>query len=287
MELRSDPYGRSALTGFLAAEGAKAANTIRAYRADWEAFGQWADRKGLQTLPATPPTLRLYVSELAQTAKASTIARRLSAIAHVHRRAGRPSPTDDEGLRALIAALRHGHEASTSAPIELPLLARLVDRLPSGLSGIRDRAVLLVGHATAFRRSELVAINLEEVTETGQGLLVTRPNSANDEKAPPPVEIRFGPRPALCPVEAVHAWCEHARLAGGPLFRPVDRHGRVGLGRLSAVGISRVVQRAVARAGLDPRQYSAESLRIGAPGGVSSAADGTGNPGGAGVARSD
>lgn len=240
-------------------------NTIRAYRSDWRKFCEWARSRGLEALPADTATIGLYMRDLAGVAKVSTIARRLASIAHAHRAANWPSPTEEPAIRAMWADIRRGHASpSTSAdPIGVPLLRRMVERLPRNLSGLRDQALLVVGFAGSLRRSQLVAIDVEHVATVGDGILLTVPpphrrgGDAHQVALPPSADA------ALCPVRAVEAWRSAAQLSTGPLFRPVNRHGRVGQARLSPAGATRVVQRAVARTGVDARRFSAESLRMG------------------------
>lgn len=200
----------------------------------------------------------LYLSETARGAKVSTIGRRLSAIAHAHRAASVASPTDDADVRAMWATIRRGQRGQVrrTVPIGPRLLQRMVDALPGRLIGTRDRALLLVGYSAGLRRSELVGLDVDDLVTHGTGGLLRLGASGDAELAPVP-ELAVGP------VEALSCWREAAALHSGPLFRPIDRHDRVGTSRLSATAVGRIVQRAVARTGTDPRAYSAQSLRAG------------------------
>lgn len=259
-------------TGDVAAGGAirsSARNTLRAYHSDWRKFCDWARCHGRETLPAEPVTICLYLQDLAGAAKASTIARSLASIGHIHRSAAWPSPTDNPCVRALWAEIRGRAPIladPAAEPIDVSLLRRMLERLPGGLSGLRDRALLLVGFSGALRRSQLVAIDLDHLVAEPGGLVIT-PARDQPEGILNRLSIPRRSDPALCPVRAVDVWCNEAELSTGPLFRAVDRHGRVGAGRLSAAGASRIVQRAVARAGIDARGFSAESLRARSHGG--------------------
>jgi integrase len=243
---------------------AKASNTLRAYRSDWVEFSAWTGYRELQALPAAPETLALYLTDLAGVAKTSTISRRLAAIAEGHRAAGFPSPTENPAVKAVWAGIRRVHGTATdgAAPLTVPLLRRVIEALPEGLAGHRDRALLLLGFAGALRRSELMALDLVDLDERPEGLVVRIRRSKTDpEAAGRLVGIPYGSNPATCPVRAIRAWCEAAGITAGPLFRPVNRAGTLCRGRLSPASANRAVQRAVRRAGLDPRRYSAHSLR--------------------------
>jgi integrase len=217
-------------------------------------------------MPAAPATVALYLTELAEVAKTSTMARRLASINAAHRTAGQPSPTADATVMAVWAGIRrvHGTAADQAAPISVPLLRRMVEAAPPGPAGARDVALLLVGFAAALRRSELVALDVADVEERDEGLAVTiRRSKTDQEGAGGQVGVPYGSNPLTCPVRSLRSWLELAGITDGPLFSPVDRHGRISCSRLSAAGANRLVQRAVARTGTDPRPYSAHSLRAG------------------------
>jgi integrase len=257
-EVRKSPGGDLELLGARAAEyvaAAKAPNTVRAYRSDWREFSAWAAWRGFEALPATPQTLALYLT-----------ARRLAAIGQAHRAAGWPTPTDDPAVKVVWVGIRrvHGTAAEGAAPLTVALLRRVVEALPEDLVGHRDRALLLVGFAGALRRSELVALDVADVEQRTEGLVLRiRRSKTDQEGAGRLVGVPYGSNPPTCPVRALRAWCEAAEITTGPLFRPVTRSGKLGGGRLTAASVNRAVQRAVRRAGLDPRPYSAHSLRAG------------------------
>ncbi len=247
------------------ARGAKAVSTQRAYHNDWRDFSDWCAAHDLMALPAAPETVALYLASRAAVYKAATLARRLVAISRAHQLAGHPSPTKDAGVRTVTAGIRRakGTAQVGKAPAVTRDLRAMVAALPPTLLGRRDRALLLVGFAGAFRRGELVALDVADVAETHEGLGVTiRKSKTDQEGAGRTVGIPYGSHPASCPVRALRAWLTGAGVAEGALFRGVDRHGRV-LGRLSDKGVARVVQRAAAAAGLDPTNYAGHSLRAG------------------------
>jgi integrase len=248
----------------------RAAATVRAYRSDWRDFGEWCSVQGLEPLPARPRTVALYLAALARSgAEAVTIQRRLSAISQAHQAAGQqPSPTSDLLVRQVMRGIRRtlgtapGHR---KAPLTAAELRRLVEATPDGTpAGLRDRALLLVGHLGAFRRSELVALDVEDVAETPDGLrLRVRRSKTDQEGAGTEKGIPRRPDPATCPVLALRRWLDIAEITAGPIFRAVNRHGQVRPGRLSDRAVALVVKRACGRAGLDPDRYAGHSLRSG------------------------
>ncbi|MEA2671072.1 MAG: hypothetical protein QOG45_1292 [Chloroflexota bacterium] len=247
---------------------ARATNTIRGYRSDLADLEKWCEGRHLAALPAEATTVALYLTALAEAgAKASTLQRRISAISQAHQLAGLPTPTRDPAVRTAMAEVRRtaGTAPVQKDPVLTTDLRRLLTVIPTDrLDGLRDRALLLLGFAGGFRRSELVALDLADLEETDGGLRVRIRRGGTDPAASGrEVGIPFGRHPETCPVRAVRAWRDAAGITSGPLFRAVTRGGRVAGHQLSDRSVARVVQRAAARAGLDPSRYAGHSLRSG------------------------
>lgn len=246
---------------------AKAANTVKAYRSDWKHFTTWCAEQGLESLPATPQTVALYLTALAEAGrKASTLQRRLSSISQAHQAAGYESPTHDMQVRTVWAGIRRtkGTAQTRKAPIVIEELRAMVEALPDGLGGLRDRALLLVGFIGAFRRSELVGLDVEDFRPTSEGLVVTLRHSKTDQEgAGEEKALPYGTNPATCPVRSLQEWLEAVGITEGPVFRPVNRHGQVGSTRLSDRSVANIVKRSAERVGLDPSLYGGHSLRAG------------------------
>ena len=244
---------------------ARAENTRRAYASDWKDFERWCAEHQVPACPAAPSTVALYLTALAATHKVATLTRRLSAISQAHRTAGFPSPTEDAGVRGLMAGIRRsrGTAATAKRPLLVPDLQALLATLPDNLLGLRDRALLLLGFSGAFRRSELVALNFEDVLETLDGLVLTlRRSKVDQEAAGRSVAIPRG-REATCAVQALARWREAAGIVEGPLFLRVNRHGQILPQRLSGEAVALVVKRYAAAAGFDPKEFAGHSLRAG------------------------
>ncbi len=245
---------------------ARAANTLRGYRADWAHFEAWCRDHGLSSLPASPESVALYLATLAETHKASTLQRHLSSISQAHKAAGLETPTAHVAVRAVWAGIRRarGVAQEGKAPAVTDDVRAMVASLPYSLLGSRDRVLLLLGFAGAFRRSELVSLDIGDVQETREGLVATLRRSKTDQEGEGrKVGIPYGSNPATCPVRSLRGWIEASGIEEGPLFRGVDRHGRLLPNRLSDKAVSLVVKRRAQAAGLDPSKYSGHSLRAG------------------------
>lgn len=253
------------------AERARAASTRRAYRHDWRHFSTWCDGHGLPALPAAPETVALYLADLAgrpepDRPKVATLARRLAAIARAHRDAGEDSPVRRTPADVVWRGIRRelGAAPSGKAPLLTADVRRMVECLPDGLAGARDRALLLLGFAGGFRRSELVALDVTDVRRGREGLTITIRRSKTDQEGHGRlVGLPVGVHPLTCPVRAYTDWLAAGDITRGPVFRPVTRYDTLRPTRLTDQSVALIVKRAAVGAGLDPAPYGGHSLRAG------------------------
>lgn len=138
----------------------------------------------------------------------------------------------------------------------------MVAKAGTDLKGFRDRALLLLGFAGAFRRSELVALNVEDLDFCDGGLRVTIRRSKTDQEGQG-ATIAIARGSVACPVDAVRAWIKATSIMDGPLFRPVTRTGKISARRLSARAVAELVKAHARRAGLKAADFSGHSLRSG------------------------
>lgn len=263
----------------------RAENTVRAYDADWRDFAAWCAGHGLETLPAHPVTVALYLDALVEAGRSvSTLARRLAAIAVAHRRARLDNPATDGAVREAWIGIRreHGTAQVGKDPLLVDLLRTLVATLDDGLTGRRDRALLLIGFAGALRRAELVALTTKDIRFDGQGLIVTIRRAKTDQQgAGRRLRIPHGERESTCPVRALRAWLAITEMSTAgvsvPLFRPIDRWGNLRATGLTSQSVALIVKRAVEAARdeavlhgdselaatLDPARFAGHSLRAG------------------------
>lgn len=243
---------RSHIAADRLAEAGRAAATRRAYASDWADFDRWCAEVGEMALPATPDSIARYLAERAATLKTATLERRLAALVDVHRQHGHGLDPKHPAIARVRAGIRRtlGAAAAQKDALGAEELRRIVATLPPTLAGTRDRALLLLGFAGAFRRSELAALDRRDLVWTGDGgvaVIVRRAKEDQDGKGAIK-GIAPGSSPATCPVQAVKDWLLAARLDEGALFRAVDCHGNIGP-RLGGTAIARLIKRAVAHAG--------------------------------------
>jgi len=140
----------------------------------------------------------------------------------------------------------------------------MMENTDAGLIGLRDRVLILLGFAGAFRRSEVAGLNVADLEFSRDGLAVTLRRSKTDQEAQGrKIGIPYGSNPETCPVRTLQAWLERAGLTEGPVFRSLNRHGQIQPGRLSGADVARIVKKLAQRAGLDPAKYAGHSLRAG------------------------
>ena len=248
------------------AASSKAPNTLRAYAADWQDFVAWCDGAARPALPSDPETVALYISDLAAHAKVSTIRRRLTSISKAHELDGHASPCKHTLVGDVFDGIRRelGHLQKGKTPLILDDVRAMIDAQPDTLAGVRNRALLLVGFAGCFRRSELVGLDVRDLAFTRDGLVVHLRRSKTDpfgegiKKA-----IPYGQHEATCPVRALEAWLAALGVGAGPVFRAVHRTGRIADTRLTDRSVALLVKQAALGAGLDPTRYAGHSLRAG------------------------
>lgn len=244
-----------------------APSTRRAYRTALAAFRAWCQIEGVAALPARSETVAAFVAAEAQAGRAvATLEQRIAAIRWAHEAAGMESPTATKLVRSTMSGIRRkqGAAPKRKAPATVERLATMTSHIdPTTLNGLRDRALLLFGFASAMRRSELVALVIDDLEETERGLLVTVRRSKSDQEGRGHQRaIPFGHNAELCSVKGLRAWLEGAGIVEGFVFRSVDRHGNIGES-MSTRAVADVVKRYAKRAGLNPAEFSGHSLRAG------------------------
>lgn len=249
-------------------EAADAKNTARAYAGDWRAFSAWCSKSRLDPLDAR--SVALYVGAIGRDFSPATVARRLAGISAAFRGRGLEAPSRSEAVRRTMkgfrrAAAEEGRTAQErKAPVTGPELRAMFAGIGDSATEARDRAAVLVGFHGAFRRSELVALDVADVVFERAGLRVRIRKSKTDQTGEGrEIGILYHANAELCAVRALRAWLDLAGIAEGPILRRIDRHGNIGAGRLSSEGVAIIVKRRAAAAGLDPARFAGHSLRAG------------------------
>ena len=237
-----------------------APNTAKAYAGDLKRFGAWCAAHELTPLPASVDTLAGFVTHLAETGKkVATIQRHCAAVSKAHALRGVDSPTDDKKFKVLLEGIARlkGIRQKQAPAFSLALFKRTVKNIDAKtVAGLRDRVVLLLGFTGAFRRSELAALNVEDLSFSEEGLIVNLAKSktnqlgAAEEKA-----IFYSPEFKLCPIRTLQACVQRLDRTTGPVFVSLRKGERLTDRRLTDRHINILVQHY-----LGPK-YTAHSLR--------------------------
>src|ERR1700722_10562817 len=153
----------------------KAENTLRGYQSDWRAFCGWCEVQQVCPMPANPETVAAFIADCAGRLKVGSIQRRLNAIAEAHKAVGLESPTHYAMVTNTMKGIRRtkGTAPEQKTPTLTDDIRAMVDAADAGLIGARDRALMLLGFAGAFRRSELVGLDIADCAFGKDGLTVT------------------------------------------------------------------------------------------------------------------
>ena len=264
------PVGQAALAAAEALSRKSAAPaTLRAYKADWTNYAAWCAAAGFAPVPASLTTVGAYLASLAETHAPTTVRRRLSAIGKMHRFNDLPWNSAHRDIAGPLQGLlrTHGRPVRKAAALTLPMLRELVATCDRSARGRRDRCLLLFGFAAALRRSELVALLVEDVAVTAAGLRLRLRRSKTDVSGQgAEIGLPRGRHIETCPYRAFDEWQEVARRRAGPLFRRISTGDRIGDAALHPDAVRQILVYRVGLAGLTIDGFdrlSAHALRVG------------------------
>lgn len=240
-------------------KNAKSPNTLNGYASDWEDFDTWCRQKRLQSLPASPQVVAAYLSDRATNSwrgpsgrlkkiteklplKLPTLLHRLWGIKYKHKEHGYQFDTGCREIENVVSSLRRQNIAKEERkdPLLLSDIRGMVENLPNTLTGIRDKALLLVGFVSAMRRSKIAALairNLKFVEEGIEIYLNWSKTGARD------LVIPYGSNPMTCPVRALKVWLTKANITEGAIFRSINKHGHINNQPLTGAAIALIVKR--------------------------------------------
>jgi integrase len=237
-----------------------APSTRVAYDSDLRHFATWGG-----ALPASSAMIASYIAAHAGVLAVATITRRVATLSKAHQAMGEQNPCQSALVKATLRGLRRkkGTAQKQAKPLLREELFAILDSMGDSMKDVRDRALLLLGFAGGFRRSELVGLDCADIEMVRQGIIITLRHSKTDQEgAGRKIGIPYG-RTQHCPVAAVTAWLERSKITQGAVFCPVTRYGHLQPVRLSGDAVSEVIRERLAAFGIDPEGYSGHSLRAG------------------------
>ncbi|WP_224996943.1 tyrosine-type recombinase/integrase, partial [Cesiribacter sp. SM1] len=236
-----------------------AANTVRSYKADLDCYSAWCEKQGVPLFPATPETIANYIGSLAEHYKLATIQRRLAMLSKLHKLQGYESPTGHLFVKTVLDGIKRekGLQQKLAPAYSLGEFRSQLYQLDEGKLGeLRDKALLLLGFTGAFRRNELISLDIEDLHFDERGILVEVKRSKTDQMGQGLVKaIFYGADPALCPVLTLKRWISTLSHKHGPLFVRVRKGDQMTSDRLTDQYVRLLVKKYLGD------RYTAHSLR--------------------------
>ena len=238
-------------------KSSKASNTLRAYKSDYKDFARFCIKHGFKSMPTDPKVLSLYLTHLSQTSKFSTLKRRLASISVVHRLSGHYIDTKHPMITENLMGIKRvkGSYQKAKKPIllnDLKSIVNVIDKDKNEKKRSKNRALILIGFAGVFRRSELVAILFEDIDFVPEGVKIFIKRSKTDQSGEGMTKgIPYFSNSEYCPVISLKNWLEKSEIKSGRIFDMSDKN------------VALTVKKYAAIAGLDSNKYSGHSLRSG------------------------
>jgi len=238
-------------------KSSKASNTLRAYKADYKDFALFCIKHGFKSMPTDPKVVCLYLTHLSQTSKFSTLKRRLASLSVVHKLSGHYIDTKHPMITENLMGIKRvkGSYQKAKKPIlinDLKSIINVIDKDKNEKKRSKNRALILIGFAGGFRRSELVAILFEDIDFVPEGVKIFIKRSKTDQSGEGMTKgIPYFSNQNYCPVISLKNWLEKSEIKSGKIFDMSDK------------SVALTVKKYTAIAGLDSNKYSGHSLRSG------------------------
>ncbi len=243
--------------------------TKRVYKSDWRIFENWCSKRQYQPIDATPEIVSMFIaSQFKDGIHPSTLNRRLAAIQFAYSCLEKESPTLNSIVRATLKGARRDKNAPPTKSKKAALSSIVKDMVllcpTNSLRDIRDRAILLLSFAGAFRRSELVAINFEDISFNSKGMEIKIHRSKTDQEGNGDIKVILPSRDKMyCPITAIKRWINIAKINEGSLFRGITKSNIVLKNRLSVNVIYYLIKQCAFQLGYPLEDFSPHSLRAG------------------------
>ena len=252
-------------------KNSKSANTVRAYKSDFEDFSLFCVKNGFKSIPTEPKIVSLYLTYLSsKDVKTSTIKRRLVSIGVIHKIKGHYLDTKHPiivenfmGIKRLKGVSQNGKK-----PILINDLKQIIDVInmqkEPDIKKLRNKALLLLGFAGGFRRNELISLNLEDLDFVFEGLKINIKRSKTDQFGEGFIKgIPYFDNYLYCPVKNLQKWLNISKLKKGPVFVRFSKGSNLTNIRLTDQSVALIIKDYLAKAGIDNKNYSGHSLRSG------------------------
>jgi site-specific recombinase XerD len=252
-------------------ENSKAANTIRAYKSDFNDFRLFCIKNGFGYLPSEPKIISLYLTYLSTNdAKMSTLKRRLVSIGVIHKLKGHYLDTKHPSIVENIMGIkrRKGSIQKSKKPILISNLKDIINVIDhqkiKEIKKFRDRSIILMGFSGGFRRNEIVSLDYDDLDFVAEGLKINIRRSKTDQFGEGSVKaLPYFDNSQYCPVLSLQKWIRISKINTGPLFRRFTKGSNLSEIRLTDQTVALLIKEYLQLAGVDSKNYSGHSLRSG------------------------
>ncbi len=238
-------------------KNSKAHNTLRAYQADFKDFTEFCIKNGFNSIPSDPKIIALYLTHLSSFSKFSTLKRRLASIKVIHRLKGHYIDTKHPIIAENLMGIKRkmGVKQTSKKPIlinDLKLIINVINKDKNEYKKLQNKALILIGFAGGFRRSELVSIEYEDIEFVNEGVKILVQRSKTDQTGLGMTKaIPYFQNIIYCPVTSLRDWINHSKISDGKIFKISDKT------------VALTIQKYALLAGLDKTKYAGHSLRSG------------------------
>ena len=238
-------------------KSSKASNTLRAYKADFKDFALFCQQNSLNSMPSEPKIITLYLTHLSKSSKFSTLKRRLASISVIHKLNGHYLDTKHPIITENLLGIKRakGTYQKAKKPIlinDLKLIINAIDEDKNQNNRLKNKALLLIGFSGGFRRSELVAILLDDTEFVSEGVKIFVRRSKTDQSGEGMTKgIPYFSNSNYCPVVSLKNWIKEGQIKSGKIFDMSDKN------------VALIIKKYASAAGLDEKKYSGHSLRSG------------------------
>ena len=239
-------------------KNSKSFNTLRAYESDYKDFSVFCIKNNFSSMPADPKIISLYLTHLSQTSKFSTLKRRIASISVIHKLKDHYIDTKHPIIRENLLGIKRlkGSNQKAKKPILINDLKQIIDVITKlnikEIRKTRDKALILIGFAGGFRRSELVALEIDDIEFVREGVKIFVKRSKTDQsgegmtKAIPSFDSTL-----YCPVLHLQDWMAKGKSINRKIFPISDK------------SVALIIKKYANLAGLDGSRYAGHSLRSG------------------------
>ena len=238
-------------------KNSKAHNTLRAYQADFKDFTKFCLKNSFNSMPSDPKIIALYLTHLSSFSKFSTLKRRLASIKVIHRLKGHYIDTKHPIIAENLMGIKRkmGVKQTSKKPIlinDLKLIINVIDKDKNEYKKLQNKALILIGFAGGFRRSELVSIEYEDIEFVNEGVKILVQRSKTDQTGLGMMKaIPYFQNKIYCPVTSLRDWISYSKISDGKIFKISDKT------------VALTIQKYALLAGLDKTKYAGHSLRSG------------------------